>query len=111
MGSTRVPATPRWGSQMPSIQDRYNIATAAGDDGVSPRLPAVTPVISEQQVVFGTAAATAANALKPPTERGWLARLARRIAGPGDERPPRPHYPAQYGFIADARMDREMYRL
>lgn len=96
---------------MPSIQDRYDIATTTGDEEVSPRLPIVQPIISEQQVVFGTAAATAAKALKAPASGGWVARLARRIVGSRDERPARRHYPAQYGFIADARMDREMYRL
>jgi hypothetical protein len=92
---------------MPSIQDRYEVATATGADDVSP----APPIISEQQVVFGTAAATAAEGLKPPAKRGWVARLARRITGSRDGRPARPHYPADYGFIADARMDREMYRL
>lgn len=96
---------------MPSMQDRYDIATAAGDEEVLPRLPIVKPIISEQQVVFGTAAATAAKALKAPANGGWIARLARRITRSRDERPPRPHCPAQYGFIADARMDREMDRL
>jgi hypothetical protein len=92
---------------MPSIQDRYDIATAVGDDEVSPPLP----IISEQQVVFGTVAATAPEALKKPANRGWVARVTRRVTPSRKERPARPHYPAQYGFIADARMDREMYRL
>lgn len=89
---------------MPSIQDRYDIATAVVDDEVSQPLP----IISEQQVVFGTVAATAPKA---SPARGWVARLARRMTPSRKKRPPRPHYPAQYGFIADARMDREMYRL
>ncbi|MBV8790126.1 MAG: hypothetical protein JOZ00_26015 [Mycobacterium sp.] len=96
---------------MPSIQDRYDIATTAGDDEVAARLPEIQPLITEQQVVFGTAAATAPKDLRAPAKGGWVARLARRMAPSRTERPPRPHYPAQYGFIADARMDREMYRL
>jgi hypothetical protein len=98
---------------MPAIRDRSDIlnrsdtATATAAEEVSPPLP----IISEQQVVFGTAAATRAKRLEAPPDSGWVTRLARRITGSRDGRPPRTPYPAQYEFIADARMDREMYRL
>lgn len=78
--------------------------------------PAPT-LITEQEVIFGTAAA-----LSPPPTRWWTraARvLAVILAAPtrmfvttaADSRPKRRHYPQRYDFIEDARMAREMHRL
>jgi len=96
---------------------------------VSPPLP----IISEHAVILGTAAATAVapsfegeldsedaasqdNAAKRPAaprRSGWIVALGRLVMPSPDRRPPRRHYPARLDseFIADARMDREMYRL
>jgi hypothetical protein len=90
-------------------------------------------IISEHEVLLGTAAALTvapsfegeldsqdadietAHAERPaaPRRHGWIAALARRIAGSRGGRPQRRHYPSRFDqeFIADARMDREMYRL
>jgi hypothetical protein len=105
--------------------------TVAAAEKVSPP-PAV---ISEQVVILGTAAATAvtpsfegelededpaieqqdaaAEGLWLPTRSGWISRLARRVRTSRDGRPPKRHYPSRLDsdFIADARMDRETYRL
>jgi hypothetical protein len=77
-----------------------------------------TPVlITEQQVLFATAAALPLRPAK--TGRGW-AEAVRAIAASvraafvtsGDEaRPKRRHYPARNDFLEDSRMAREMFRL
>jgi hypothetical protein len=75
--------------------------------------PAPT-LITEQEVIFGTAVAT----LAPAT--GWWTRAIRVVAvamgrvftaSEKDPRPKRRHYPPRYDFIEDARMAREMHRL
>jgi hypothetical protein len=78
--------------------------------------PAST-LITEQEVIFGTAAA-----LSPPSTRWWTraARvLAVILAAPtrmfvttaADSRPKRRHYPPRLDFLEDSRMAREMHRL
>jgi hypothetical protein len=77
--------------------------------------PAPT-LITEQEVIFGTAAA-----LSPPSIRWWtrVARvLAVILAAPtrmfvttaADSRPKRRHYPSRLDFLEDSRMAREMDR-
>ena len=92
-------------------------------------------IISEHQVILGTAAATAvepsfegeldgedaateredaaAKSLAALGKSAWIATLARLVTPPRNWRPRRRHYPTHLDreFIADARMDREMYRL
>jgi hypothetical protein len=71
-------------------------------------------VITEQQVLFATAAAVP---LQPAKTRGWFSRVLGSIVGAasvtsGDEGAPKPrHYPPRYDFLEDARMAREMHRL
>jgi hypothetical protein len=105
--------------------------TAEATEKVSPPLA----LISEHEVLFGTAAAIAvtpsfegeleaedavigqqdvdAKSHETPKRSGWIATVARRVRTSRDGRPPRQHCPPRLGseFIADARMDREMYRL
>jgi hypothetical protein len=105
--------------------------TAPATEEISPPLP----LVSEHQVMLGTAAATAVTpsiegeiededaaldgadaAAKRPaalTKSGWIARLTRLVTPSHDPRPPRRHYPPRLDreFIADARMEREMHRL
>lgn len=107
-------------SSDPGLPRRNNAldTTASAAEQVSPPLP----IISEHAVILGTVAATAVS----PTfegeldgdadaiERaGWIETLWRRVAPARNGRPPRRHYPQRLDgeFIADARMDREMYRL
>ncbi len=75
--------------------------------------PAPT-LITEQEVIFGTAAAV------PPPSTRWWTRATRVVAvamgrvftaSEKDPRPKRRHYPPRYDFIEDARMAREMHRL
>jgi hypothetical protein len=71
-------------------------------------------VITEQQVLFATAAA--AVPLQPAKTRGWVSRVISAIAAAasvtsGEDRPKRQHYPPRYDFLEDARMAREMHRL
>ncbi|MGX9792099.1 hypothetical protein [Mycobacterium sp. MMS18-G62] len=71
-------------------------------------------VITEQQVLFATAAAVP---LQPTKTRGWFSRLVGSIVASGsvasdDEGRVKPrHYPPRHDFLEDARMAREMHRL
>ena len=104
---------------------------APDEQEVSPPLP----IISKHRVILGTAAATAAppsmggeldseeaapegqdaaaESPAAPGRTGWIATLVRLVTPSRDRRPRRQHYPTRLDseFIADARMDREMYRL
>jgi hypothetical protein len=73
-------------------------------------------LITEQQVLFSTAAAVAL----PPARtrrftealRAVAASVKAAFATSGDEpRPQRRHYPPRNDYLEDARMAREMYRL
>jgi hypothetical protein len=77
-----------------------------------------TPVlITEQQVVFATAAALPLQPAK--TGRRWVeavrtigASLRAAVATSSNEtRPKRQHYPSRNDFLEDSRMSREMLRL
>jgi hypothetical protein len=70
-------------------------------------------VITEQQVLFATAAAVP---LQPEKTRSWISRVVGAIVAAasvtsGEDRPKRQHYPSRYDFLEDARMAREMHRL
>ena len=73
-----------------------------------------TPVlITEQQVLFATAAAAPWPAT---TGRRWIAALrafvlAAFVASSNEDRPKRRHYPPRADFLEDSRMAREMMRL
>lgn len=78
----------------------------------SPRTPVL---ITEQQVLFATAAALP---LPAKTSRRWVEALrsvgasVKAAVTSGDEaRPKRQHYPARNDFLEDSRMSREMSRL
>ena len=101
----------------------------------SEEVAAPLPIIAEHVVILGTAAATAvepsfegelegedaategedaaAKCLAAPGRSGWIATLARLVTPSRNRRPRRRHDPTHLDreFIADARMDREMYRL
>ena len=105
--------------------------TDEANEKLSPHLA----IISEHNVMLGSAAALAgAPSFEGELERedalieqqeeitknigaqrriSWLGMLAKRFSTSRDRRPPRQHYPSPRDsqFIADARMDREMYRL
>jgi hypothetical protein len=72
-------------------------------------------VITEQQVLFATAAA--AVPLQPVKTRGWVSRVigsivaAASVTSGNDDRPKRQHYPPRYDFLESSRMAREMHRL
>jgi hypothetical protein len=78
------------------------------------QLPPAPILITEHEVVFSTAAATALR----PTRR-WIeavrivAAATRRIfvTAPADPRPKRRRYPARASFLEHSRMEREMHRL
>jgi hypothetical protein len=81
----------------------------------SPRTPVL---ITEQQVLFATAAALPLQPAK--TSRRWAAEVVRAIGASvraavvtsSDEaRPKRQHYPARNDYLDDSRMAREMLRL
>jgi hypothetical protein len=79
-------------------------------------LSAAPILITEQEVVFGTAAAVRA---RPTTMRSWtkatsvaLAAVRRMFATPiPDTRQARRHYPKRYVFLEHSCMSREMDRL
>jgi hypothetical protein len=73
-------------------------------------------LITEEEVLFGTAAAVA---LRPTTKRWWpaatgavLAAVKALFQGPtADGVEPHRHYPKRYAFLEDSCMGREMGRL
>jgi hypothetical protein len=74
-------------------------------------------LITEQQVLFATAAAVP---LQPATTgRGWIEAVralgaslrAAFVTSSNEPRPKRQHYPARNDFLEDSRMAREMLRL
>jgi hypothetical protein len=79
------------------------------------RLPASPTLITEQEVVFSTAAALGA---RPRTGRWWIRAIRLIAAAPRrmvltstpDSRAPR-NYSRRYNFLEDARMAREIHRL
>jgi hypothetical protein len=86
-------------------------ATRSAAVDAPPRSPVL---ITEQQVLFATAAAVP---LQPErTSRRWtqavLAFLtAAFVKADNDSQPKRRHYPSRHDFLEDSRMAREMMRL
>ena len=81
---------------------------AAGDE-VAPRTPVL---ITEQQVLFATAAAVPLR----PTKRHWIetARavlLTAFVVSSNEKRSKRRRYPSRMDYLEDSRMAREMTRL
>jgi hypothetical protein len=79
----------------------------------SPRTPVL---ITEQQVLFATAAALPLQPAK--TSRRWVevlraigASVRAAVTSSDEARPKRQHYPARNDFLEDSRMSREMLRL
>lgn len=67
-----------------------------------------TVLITEAEVLIGTAAATRLR----KKHRGWITVLRRIFAAsPGDSRPKRRTPPRRLDFLEDSRMAREMLRL
>ncbi len=93
------------------INTAANPGVESGNTATEAAAPVPAPVlITEQQVLIGSAAALAA----PTTYRQRLltsirARFAR--AEKTDRPKKRRHYPVHYDFIEDAAMSRMMYRL
>lgn len=75
---------------------------------------ATTTLITEQQVRFSTAAAVA---LPPTRTRGFsdvvheVAEKVRAMFANSEKSPAQRHYPKRNGWLENARMGREMYRL
>lgn len=84
------------------------------DVEASPRTPVL---ITEQQVLFATAAAVPLHPAK--THRRWTESARAIGASPraafvtssNEDRPKRRHYPPRNDFLEDSRMAREMMRL
>jgi hypothetical protein len=80
----------------------------------SPRTPVL---ITEQQVLFATAAALPLEPAK--TSRRWVEAVrtigaslkAAVVTSRNEARPKRQHYPSRNDFLEDSRMSREMLRL
>jgi hypothetical protein len=74
-----------------------------------------TPVlITEQQVLFATAAAVPLQPAR--TSRGWTEAVrafltAAFVKSSNESQPKRRHYPSRNDFLEDSRMAREMMRL
>jgi hypothetical protein len=91
---------------------RRNPQTYAPPTVIKPMAAPEPTLITEQQVLFGTAAAVA---LPPVRTRGWtylvgsFAAAVRRAAGP-PERVPH-HHSERYAYLQTALMSREMGRL
>jgi hypothetical protein len=84
------------------------------DAEASPRTPVL---ITEQQVLFATAAAVPLQPTK--TSRRWIEAVraiganvkAAFVTSSNEDRPKRRHYPGRNDFLEDSRMAREMLRL
>jgi hypothetical protein len=88
-----------------------DVATPPAPTAATPRTPAL---ITEQQVMFATAAAVPLRPLR--TSRRWTdglrAWLAAVFVQPSKESQPKPrHYPSRIDFLEGSRMAREMMRL
>ncbi|MBV9516419.1 MAG: hypothetical protein JO280_20575 [Mycobacteriaceae bacterium] len=67
--------------------------------------PAAPTLITEQEVMFSTAAAV------PVRRQRWWTRRGAAAAKLTDAAPKRRHYPARMDYLEHSRMAREMYRL
>ena len=77
-------------------------------------VPQTTNLITEEEVLFGTAAAVRAHPTRSWTEAiRVVAQAMRRIfvASPSDSGPSRKHYPPRATYLEYSRMEREMHRL
>jgi hypothetical protein len=96
------------GAQPKTIEQPADVAEAA---------PSTPVLITEQQVLFATAAAVPLEPAK--TSRRWTevvrgigASLRAAFMTSSDEaQPKRRHYPSRNDFLEDSRMSREMLRL
>ena len=90
------------------------VETPEATVAASAPLTAEPVLITEQEVLFATAAAVP---VQPEKTRGWVSRVvgaivaAASVTSGHEERPKRRHYPSRHDFLEDARMAREMYRL
>jgi hypothetical protein len=78
------------------------------------QLPPAPIFITEHEVVFSTAAATALRPTRRWIEAVRIVAVAMRrifVSARADSRPKRRHYPARASYLEDSRMEREMYRL
>src|SRR5215208_4844602 len=102
---TTIPATS-------AETDVVSLESATTLEPVSP-----TPVlITEQEVMFATAAAVAVP-VQPVKTRGWISRVigsivvAASVTSNNEDQPEPRHYPRRNDFLESSRMAREMYRL
>ena len=84
-------------------------AKQPADAEASPRTPVL---ITEQQVLFATAAAVPMR----PAKTSWVQAVCGFVASAfvtssNEDRPKRRHYPSRNDFLEDSRMSREMLRL
>jgi hypothetical protein len=77
--------------------------------GKNPTSPA-SVLITEQEVLFGTHAASVVFPHKESTHRGWIDAI-RDAIGALQLPPPRPRHRRDPGYLEQARMAREMDRL
>jgi hypothetical protein len=97
-----------FGTPLETIEQPADVVEAA------PRAPVL---ITEQQVLFATAAAVPLH--PPKIGRRWAATVraigtslrATVVTSNNEARPKRRHYPARNDFLDDSRMAREMFRL
>lgn len=78
------------------------------------QLPPAPILITEHEVVFSTAAATAVRPTRRWIEAVRIVAVATRrifVRAPADSRPKRRRYPARASYLEDSRMEREMHRL
>jgi hypothetical protein len=85
------------------------------DTSASPTQSVETPaLITEQQVLFGTAAAVVVPARKTHRLRDTVHAVAGAVgafAASLEKPPARRHYPKRYSYLENSLMAREMYRL
>ncbi|BBX48014.1 hypothetical protein GCM10009641_09420 [Mycobacterium cookii] len=85
-----------------------DVASEAESATVKDGTPAAPVVITEQEVLFGTRAATSSRVASAP--RRWIGAI-RAAAASLQLPPPRQHYSTDTSYLERSRMAREMYRL
>jgi hypothetical protein len=90
-----------------STKETQNGATGAQATVTPPPSPVL---VTEQQVMFGTAAAVRPRSTRIPVTRRMSGAL-RVVAAAFTPPPPRPHYARSAAYLERGRMSREMERL
>jgi len=98
----------------PNYIERAEVVLETAPPPADVEVPPAPTLITEQEVIFSTAAAVspAPTRRRQRTTRVVAVAMRRLLAvSSPDSRPRRQHRPPRDGFLEDSRMEREMHRL